>query len=171
MPEITKESSPEMKSIILFIAISLLSSSCSLLWKSKNKKRNSSSNYAINLNKPWEKIRSNQDVDFAFYHKESKELVYSLSYCHLFQNESIEDILNKSLFGVRTTKHLSKNKTEYFQRESIERTSLVDVDGVNRYIHQIALRKNHCYYEIQIISDRKDVNKIKNMIIENTKIN
>jgi len=108
-----------MKSIIFFIMISLLSSSCSLLWRGKDNKRTASENYSISLDKPWEKIKSNQDIDFAFYNKKSKEIVYSLSYCHLFQDEPVEDILNKSLFGVRTIKHLKKAKTKYFQIKQI----------------------------------------------------
>lgn len=135
--------------------------SCSLFWSKSNYERMAFKNYDVSLSPEWIPMEEKKNVDYAYSKNGGSELFIANSYCGDLQDKSLETILKQSILGIEKSEIIEEDYRSFKVRKAYEIIMKGGLDGVDRNICLLGFRKDHCYFELNYISQEKSIEDFK----------
>ncbi len=133
-----------MKSAIFLLFLS----SCSLLIGGKEAPKSAKhSRYFVNFSlENWE-FKNDQRSDYIIENKQDGRILLSNSFCEEFQEESLENLANKTFKTVTNFVPEISKYTTFQDREAYELQGVGLVDGVKVKLQLLNTRRSNCYFD------------------------
>ncbi len=107
--------------------------------------------YSINLEGDFWQELSNEIADKA-YKSPSGAIVFFNSQCRKYSVPGLRKLQKNLFYGVDKLEHIHKEKVTIFNREGLYTKSKGRLDGVAVYLYSKIFNKDHCSYDIVLIS-------------------
>lgn len=133
--------------LIAAIMITVLATSCATVKTTNDSVKKRYTKYGIaTLPSSWRK-ESFRNTDLFFQHVNSDATIYISSQCEKFSDSPLEGLTSQMLVGMGKYDITSQHRQKLNDREGLISEVRVDLDGVERYLKIMVLRKNRCVYD------------------------
>lgn len=99
------------------------------------------------LPETWQK-KSFRGADLFFVHKNHDAMIFLHSQCEKFSDSPLEALTAQLLVGMGKYEITSDKRIALSDREALISEVNVKLDGVNRYLKIMVLRKNRCVFDV-----------------------
>jgi hypothetical protein len=86
-------------------------------------------------------------ADLFFEHESKKAAIFLSSECDRVSDSPLEALTSQLLVGMGKYEIISQQRIEIMDREAVVTEVNVDLDGVNRYLKIMVMRKNRCVFD------------------------
>lgn len=140
------------KSRLLLTAIILTFSGCSMFFGSSERDIKKDKAYSVFFNdEGWKKINP-QDSDVT-YTNQAGDILLANSFCYEFQSEPLDKLAKNTFQSINQSKIIEGKIIQFKEREAYEAIGAGSMDGVDIKIKLRNFRRNHCYYDLVLITN------------------